>query len=86
MVRWPGTQVALHSLQRSSPLMINQARGVLLERALAVPPGKCCFAARLPEILEHADNGLPGTEGTSSHTSQNVLRERGMKKDRLATV
>ena len=39
--------------------LINQARGFLLERGLAIPQGKQRFAARLPEILEDADNGLP---------------------------
>ena len=38
--------------------VVNQARGFLLERGIAVPQGKHKFAERLPEILEDADNEL----------------------------
>ena len=43
----------------NSTQLINQARGFLLERGLAIPQGKRRFAARLSEVLEDADNGLP---------------------------
>ena len=59
-------QLSMQSLHRyrsrlvgNSTQLINQARGFLLERGLAVPQGKHRFAARLPEILEDGDNGLP---------------------------
>lgn len=59
-------QLSMQSLHRyrsrlvsNSTQLINQARGFLLERGLAIPQGKHRFAARLPEILEDADNGLP---------------------------
>ena len=59
-------QLSMQSLQRyrsrrvgNFSQLINQARGFLLERGLAIPQGKQRFAARLPEILEDADNGLP---------------------------
>ncbi len=43
----------------NSTQLINQVRAFLLERGLAMPQGKPKFAARLPEILEDADNGVP---------------------------
>ena len=43
---------------KSAEQLINQARAFLLERGIAIPQGKRRFAARLPEILEDADNGL----------------------------
>ena len=39
--------------------LINQARAFLLERGIAVPQGRRKLAARLPDILEDADNALP---------------------------
>ncbi len=58
-------QLSMQSLHRyrsrlvgNSTQLINQARGFLLERGIAIPQGKYRFAARLPEILEDADNGL----------------------------
>ena len=42
----------------NSTQLVNQARAFLLERGIAVPQGGHRFAARLPEILEAADNGL----------------------------
>ena len=58
-------QLAMQSLHRhrsrlvgDTTQLVNQARGFLLERGLAIPQGKHRFAARLPEILEDADNGL----------------------------
>ena len=60
-------QLSMQSLHRyrsrlvgSSTNLINQARSFLLERGIAIPQGKHRFAARVPEILEDADNGLPG--------------------------
>ena len=59
-------QLSMQSLHRyrsrlvgNSTRLINQARGFLLERGIAIPQGKHRFAARLPEVLEDADNGLP---------------------------
>ena len=45
-------------LVKNATQLINQARAFLLERGIAIPQGKHKFAARLPEILEDADNGL----------------------------
>jgi len=42
----------------NSTQLVNQARAFLLERGIAVPQGKHRFAARLPEVLADADNGL----------------------------
>ena len=59
-------QLSMQSVHRhrsrlvaNSTQLVNQARAFLLERGIAVPQGKHKFAARLPEILEDADNGLP---------------------------
>ena len=43
----------------NSTQLINQMRGFLLERGISAPQGKRKLVARLPEILEDADNGLP---------------------------
>ena len=58
-------QLSMQSLHRyrsrlvhNATQLINQARAFLLERGNAIPQGKHGFAARLPEILEDADNGL----------------------------
>ncbi len=62
-------QLAMQSLHRhrsrlvgNSAQLVNQARGFLLERGIAIPQGKHRFAARLPEILEDANNGLGDRE------------------------
>ncbi|CAE6690391.1 IS110 family transposase [Candidatus Nitrotoga fabula] len=39
----------------------NQIRGLLLEFGIVVPKGITAVAKRIPEILEDAENGLPGT-------------------------
>ena len=39
--------------------LVNQLRGFLPERGIAVPQGKAKLAAALPGILEDAGNGLP---------------------------
>ena len=59
-------QLSMQSLHRyrsrlvgNRTQLINQARAFLLERGIAVPQGRRKLAARLPDILEDADNGLP---------------------------
>jgi transposase len=39
----------------------NQIRGLLSEFGIVIPKGINAIAKRIPEILEDADNGLPGT-------------------------
>jgi transposase len=39
----------------------NQIRGLLAEFGLVIPKNICALQERLPEILEDAENGLPGT-------------------------
>lgn len=39
----------------------NQIRGLLSEFGLVIPKGIAAVAKRIPEILEDAENGLPGT-------------------------
>ncbi len=39
----------------------NQIRGLLVEFGLVIPKGVCALLRKLPEILEDAENGLPGT-------------------------
>jgi len=39
----------------------NQIRGLLCEYGIVMPQGICHIAKRLPEILEDAENDLPGT-------------------------
>lgn len=58
-------QLAMQSLHRhrsrlvgNSTQLVNQARGILLERGIAIPQGKHRFAAQLPEILADPGNGL----------------------------
>ena len=58
-------QLAMQSLHRhrsrlvgNSTQLVNQARGILLERGITIPQGKHRFAARLPEILADPGNGL----------------------------
>lgn len=59
-------QLSMQSLHRyrsrlvgNRTQLINQARAFLLERGIAVPQGRRKLAARLPDILEDADNALP---------------------------
>ena len=59
-------QLSMQSLHRyrsrlvgNRTQLINQARAFLLERGIAVPQGRHKLAARLPDILEDADNALP---------------------------
>ncbi len=58
-------QLAMRTLHRhrarlvgNSTQLVNQTRGFLLQRRLAIAQGKHRFAARLPEILKDADNSL----------------------------
>lgn len=39
----------------------NQIRGLLSEFGVVIPKGVDAIAKRMPEILENAENGLPGT-------------------------
>lgn len=39
----------------------NQIRGLLAEHGIIIPQGIAHISKRLPEILEDAENGLPGT-------------------------
>lgn len=39
----------------------NQIRGLLAEFGLVMPKGICALQDKLPEVLEDAENGLPGT-------------------------
>jgi transposase len=65
-VKTPASQ-ALLSVHRARQGFIkqrtaqaNQIRGLLAEFGLIVPQGMSPLLARLPEMLEDADNGLPG--------------------------
>jgi len=40
--------------------LVNQIRGLLLERGIVIPCGRAKVLERLPEILEDAENGLSG--------------------------
>lgn len=58
-------QQDLQSLHRARSLavqtrtaQINQVRGLLLEYGIEIPQGRATARARLPEILEDAENGL----------------------------
>ncbi len=50
---------ARSGLVRARPRASNQGRGVLLEFGITLRIGRREVAARLPEILEDAENGLP---------------------------
>lgn len=39
----------------------NQIRGLLSEFGIVIPQGICSITKRMPDILEDAENGLPGT-------------------------
>jgi transposase len=40
--------------------LVNQIRGLLLERGIVIPCGRANVLERLPGILEDAENGLSG--------------------------
>ena len=63
-----GEQLAVLSLHRARQGVVkartaqaNQIRGLLAEHGIIVPKGIAHISPRLPEILEDAENGLPGT-------------------------
>lgn len=53
----------------------NQIRGLLAEFGLVVPKGLAALKLRLPDILEDAENGLPGTFRELLQTLANHLSE-----------
>src|SRR3954452_15524137 len=60
-------QLDLQSLHRvrerwviRPPAVINQIRGLLLERGITLPKGRCHLEAALPAILEDAEGKLSG--------------------------
>ncbi len=62
-------QLAMQSVHRARQRLvcartrlINQLRGILLERGITAPQGKRKLAERLPEILEDAENGLSAVD------------------------
>jgi transposase len=75
-------QQALMALHRSRQSFViartaqaNQIRGLLAEFGWVVPKGLPALKRRLPEILEEADNGLPGAFRELLHTLTNHLAE-----------
>jgi len=59
-------QQGLQAIQRSRELLVqertalsNHIRGLLLEFGITVPKGFATLYARVPEILEDAENGVP---------------------------
>lgn len=61
-------QQGLQAIQRSRELLVqdrtamsNHIRGLLLEFGIAIPKGFATLHARVPEILEDAENGVPHT-------------------------
>lgn len=59
----PNRSSALHWLRqqlvKQRTGMINQPRGLVSEFGIVIPQGRHTLAARLPGILEDAENALP---------------------------
>ncbi len=53
----------------------NQIRGLLAEFGIVIQNGIDAIAKRVPEILEDADNGLPGTMRRNLTFSQQVAEK-----------
>ena len=71
--------LALHRARQSfvtaRTAQANQIRGLLAEFGLVVPKGLASLQQRLPDILEDAENGLPGAFRELLHTLKGHLTE-----------
>lgn len=71
--------LALHRARQSfvtaRTAQANQIRGLLAEFGLVVPKGLAALQQRLPDILEEAENGLPGAFRELLHTLRGHLTE-----------
>jgi transposase len=71
--------LALHRARQSfvtaRTAQSNQIRGLLAEFGLVAPKGLATLRQRLPDILEDAENGLPGAFRELLHTLMNHLTE-----------
>lgn len=52
---------ARQGLVKARTAQANQIRGLLSEFGIVIPQGIHLIAKRVPDILEDAENGLPGT-------------------------
>ena len=60
---------------KSRTAQVNRIRGLLSELDIVIPKGISSIAKRMPDILENAENGIPGTIRQLLQRLNNHLKE-----------
>lgn len=76
---------ARQGLVKARTAQTNQIRGLLAEFGIVMPKGITAVFNRVPEILEDAENGLPGTLRNLLQRLTEHLKELDKKVDELET-
>jgi transposase len=79
--------LALHRVRsamvKTRTALANQLRGLLAEFGLVIPQGLAHLRRQLPELLEDAENGLPGLLREELHLQRHRLFELDAQVQRL---
>lgn len=74
---------ARRGLVKARTAQANQIRGLLSEFGIVIPQGIHSIAKRVPDILEDAENGLPGTMRHLLRRLNDHLKELGRQAEEL---
>ena len=74
---------ARQGLVKARTAQANQIRGLLSEFGIVIPQGIHSIAKRVPDILEDAENGLPGTMRHLLKRLNDHLKELGRQAEEL---
>lgn len=74
---------ARQGLVKARTAQANQIRGLLSEFGIVIPQGIHSIAKRVPDILEDAENGLPGTMRHLLRRLNDHLKELGRQAEEL---
>ena len=74
---------ARQGLVKARTAQANQIRGLLSEFGIVIPQGIHSIAKRTPDILEDAENGLPGTTRHLLRRLNDHLKELGRQVEEL---
>lgn len=74
---------ARQCLVKARTAQANQIRGLLSEFGIVIPQGIHSIARRVPDILEDAENGLPGTMRHLLRRLNDHLKELGRQAEEL---
>ena len=74
---------ARQGLVKARTAQANQIRGLLSEFGIVIPQGIHSIAKRVPDIMEDAENGLPGTMRHLLERLNDHLKDMGRQAEEL---